>query len=267
MSFIYSLLLKFLYPTSLCLVLLLAAAALQKRKVASRICFWLAVAVLLICGNGWVDSALARHLERQYPPLTSQPSTLNPQPSGADCILVLGGGTLAKIPPRPTVEVSEAGDRVLYAAHLYRQGKAPRVICTGNVGTGGVAPHPEAEDMAELLEMVGVPANAIILETNASNTHQHAKNLYALLRERQFHRVLLVTSAMHMPRSMGVFQKDCAGIEFIPAPTDFRVPDRIPAPWYHALNALVPTPSNLVLFSDAMHEYVGIAWYKVRGWM
>jgi uncharacterized SAM-binding protein YcdF (DUF218 family) len=278
MSFLYSLLLKFLYPTSLCLVLLLASAALQKRKVASRICFWLAVAILVVCGNGWVDAALVRHLERQYPPLTSQPSTLNPQPrvagsewqvaraSEADCILVLGGGTVAKIPPRPTVEVSEAGDRVLYAAHLYRQGIAPRVICTGNVGTGGVASHPEAEDMKELLVMVGVPADAIILETDAANTHEHAKNLQALLRERNFKRVLLVTSAMHMPRSMGVFKKDCAGIEFIPAPTDFRIAEQIPAPWYQDLKALVPTPSNLLLFSEAMHEYVGIAWYRVRGW-
>jgi uncharacterized SAM-binding protein YcdF (DUF218 family) len=182
---------------------------------------------------------------------------------------VLGGGTEAKIPPRPTVEVKEAGDRVLYAAHLYRQGKAPRVICTGNVGTGGVALHPEAEDMKELLELVGVPANAIILETNASSTHQHAKNLQVLLRERSFQRVLLVTSAMHMPRAMGVFKKESAGtgIEFIAAPTDFRITEPIPAPWYQRLKGLVPTPSNLVLFSEAMHEYVGMAWYKVRGWM
>jgi len=77
-------------------VLLLAAAVLQRRKVASRICFWLAVAVLLVCGNGWVDAALARHLERQYPSLASQPSTLSPQPPQADCIVVLGGGTVEK---------------------------------------------------------------------------------------------------------------------------------------------------------------------------
>jgi uncharacterized SAM-binding protein YcdF (DUF218 family) len=96
------------------------------------------------------------------------------------------------------------------------------VICTGNVATGGVALRSEAEDMRELLEMVGVPADAIILETDASNTHQHAKNLQALFRERNFQRVLLVTSAMHMPRAMGVFKKDCADVEFIPAPTDFR---------------------------------------------
>jgi uncharacterized SAM-binding protein YcdF (DUF218 family) len=207
--------------TSMCLVLLLAEAALHKRKVAARICFWLAVAVLLVCGNGRVDAALARHLERRYLP---------PQPvPAADCILVLGGGTVAKIPSRPTVELNEKGGRVLYAAHLYRQGKAPRILCTGNVGTGGVALRPEAEDMKELLEMMGIPADAILLETRASDTHENAKNSLALLRERNFRRVLLVTSAMHMPRAMGVFKKNCGGIEFIPAPTDFRTAERIQA--------------------------------------
>ena len=109
MSFAYSFLLKLLYPTSVCLILLLGAAAFQKRKVASRICFWLAVAVLLVCGNGWVIGALARHLEWQnLPP--------NPVPQ-ADCILILSGGLQSRIPPRPTIEVGEAGDRVLYARY------------------------------------------------------------------------------------------------------------------------------------------------------
>jgi len=259
MSFLYSLFLKLLYPTSLCLVLLLAAAALRKHKVANRICFWLAVAILLAGGNGWLAAALTRHLERQYLPPHSLPM--------ADCILVLGGGTWAKIPPRPTVEVAEAGDRVLYGAYLYRQGKAPRLICTGNVGTGGVAFRPESEGMKELLELLGVPADAIIIEVHSGNTHQHGTNLRALLEERNFRRVLLVTSAMHMPRAVGVFKKECAGIEFIPAPTDFRITDPIPAPWYQELKAVVPTPSNFLLFSEAMHEYMGIGYYKLRGWM
>ena len=165
------------------------------------------------------------------------------------------------------MEVAEAGNRVLYAAHLYREGRAPRVVCTRNVGTGGFALQPESKDMKELLEMLGVPADAIITEVRSGSTHEHGTNLRALLEERNFRRVLLVTSAMHMPRAVGVFRKDCIGIEFIPAPTDFRITDPIPAPWYQELKAVVPTPSNLLLFSEAMHEYVGIVFYKLRGWM
>jgi uncharacterized SAM-binding protein YcdF (DUF218 family) len=121
--------------------------------------------------------------------------------------------------------------------------------------------------MAELLRSLGVPSEKIIVETNARNTHEHATILYPLLKEQRFRHVLLVTSAMHMPRSMGVFKRLCPGIEFIPAPTDFRAPERIPAPWYRTLKGFIPTPQNLLNFSEVMHEYLGIAYYKLRGWL
>ena len=259
MDWLYNISLKLLYPTSLCLVLLLAVAFLRKRKVATRICFWMAVAVLLVCGNGWLSGGLIRHLEWQYLPSNSV--------SEANCIVILSGGVLSRIPPRPTIEVGEAGDRVLYGAYLFRQGKAPRIVCTGNVATGGFAARPVSEDMAELLETLGVPKQAIITETKSGNTHEHAKNLYPVFQERGFTNVLLVTSAMHMPRSIGAFRRLCPGIEFIAAPTDFRVTEGIPKPWYSKATALIPTPKNLSDFSEAMHEYLGLAYYKLRGWM
>jgi uncharacterized SAM-binding protein YcdF (DUF218 family) len=184
----------------------------------------------------------------------------------ADCILVLGGGTAPKIPPRPTVEVTEAGDRVLYAAYLFRNGKAPRILCTAGIATGGIGPRPEAEDMAELLDNLGVPKSVIVKETAARNTHEHGSNLYPMLQKLGVKRVLLVTSALHMPRAMGVFKRSCPDIEFIPAPTDFRIVD-LDLPWYRQIVNLIPTPSSYVQFSETMHEYVGMAWYRVRGWM
>ena len=177
--------------------------------------------VLAVCGNGWVVAGMIRHLEGQYLPPQSMPT--------ADAILVLSGGVLGRTPPRQSVEIGDAGDRILYGAELYRQGKAPNIICTGNVATGGLAPRPAAEDMAELLRLLGIPASAIATEIKSENTHDHAVNLCPLLQERQMHRVLLVTSAMHMPRSVGVFRRLCPAIEFVPAPTDFRVPFGLPA--------------------------------------
>ncbi len=260
MSFLYSLLLKLLYPTSVCQVLLAGAVVFRKRKTLCRACFALAVGMLLICGNGWLIRGLTKHLEWQYLPL-------NPVPH-ADCIVVLSGGILSRIPPRPTVEVADAGDRVLYGAYLFHQGLAPHIICTGNVATGGIAPRPAAEDMAELLVMLGVPREAIIKETKAENTREHAKYLYPILQQRGFKRVLLVTSAMHMPRSVGVFRHLCPGIEFIPAPTDFHVTESlVTIPWYRKITILIPTPGHLEAFPEATHEYLGIAYYKMRGWM
>ncbi len=259
MAFLYSVFLKLLYPTSVSLILLLAAAGLRKWKAFSRVCFWLGIAVLVVCGNGWVVGAMEKHLEwENLPP--------DPVPQ-ADCIVVLSGGILPRQPPRPTVEVDDAGDRVLYGAYLYREHKAPWIICTGDVATGAVAAHPVSEDMAEFLRTLGVPDSAIITETKSQNTHDHAKYLCPVFKERGFKRVLLVTSAMHMPRALGVFRRRCPDIQFIPAPTDFHVTKGIPVAWYRHLVALIPTPRHLLDFSEAMHEYLGMAYYRMRGWM
>jgi uncharacterized SAM-binding protein YcdF (DUF218 family) len=204
LGFLYSVLLKLLYPTSVAIVLLIAAA-LVRRAALRRLFYLVALAVLLICGNGCVVRSLVLHLEAMHP-------APDPVPS-ADTILVLSGGIHAKTPPRPTVEVSEAGDRVLYGAELYRRGKAPQIICTGDLGTGAIGPRPEAEDMAELLRMIGISDSAIVLETKAQNTHEHAVNLCPIFEERKIQRVLLVTTAMHMPRSIGVFRHSCPAVE------------------------------------------------------
>jgi len=120
--------------------------------------------------------------------------------------------------------------------------------------------------MAEFLELLSLPEDAILTEGGSSNTHQHAVNLKPMFAERKIKTVLLVTSAMHMPRSMGVFRRECPDVEFIPAPTDFRVVDR-PLPWYRQLVGFIPTPSNLVGCNEMSHEYLGMAYYRLRGWM
>jgi uncharacterized SAM-binding protein YcdF (DUF218 family) len=259
MAFLYSLLLKLLYPTSITLLLLAAAALLPHRHTARRVCRTVAVLVLLVSGNGFVVADLTRRLEGQYLPRDPVPH--------ADAIVVLSGGVLGKMPPRPSIEVGDAGDRLLYGAALFKQGKAPQIICTGNVATGGLAGRPASEDMAELLTLVGIPDQAIVTETRSENTHDHAVLLCPILQERGAARVLLVTSAMHMPRAMGVFRRECPAVEFIAAPTDFRRPYDVPMAWYRKSVALLPTPQSLLDFSDAAHEYLGIAYYTMRGWM
>lgn len=259
MSFFYRVFVGLIQPPSLCLLLLVAAACLKRHKVPNRICFWAAWIILFFSGNEWVVRGLAGHLEHEYLPTDSVPEV--------DCILVLSGGTLGRLAPRPTIEVDNAGDRVLYGAYLYRQRRAPYIVCTGGTATGEIVLRPAADDMADLLEVLGVPKEAIIKETKARNTHEHAINLHGLFTERGFKRILLVTSAMHMPRAMGVFKRLCPGIKFIAAPTDFRVTSEPAKPWYDVVISVIPTPHRLLDFSEALHEYFGIFYYRIRGWM
>jgi uncharacterized SAM-binding protein YcdF (DUF218 family) len=255
-GYLYSLLLKLLYPTSVALVFLMAALAVKRWR---RIAVALAAAALLVGGNGWVVHAMMRGLEWQYLPPEPVPN--------ADAILILSGGILSRTPPRTTIEVGDPGDRVLYGGELFREGRAPLVICTGHTGTGGIAARPQAEDMADLLVTVGVPRDAIMLEKKAQNTYQHAVNLCPVFEQRGIRRVLLVTSALHMPRSLGVFRRSCPSVDYVPAPTDFRATYDEPTVWYREMTHLWPTPRTLMDFSDAAHEYVGMLYYSVRGWM
>ena len=258
MSFAYSIFLKLLHPTSLSLILLLGSAVFRRRERVRRGLFWGGIGILVICGNGLLWRGPSRHLERQYLPVGPLPK--------AEAILILSGGVERRLPPRPTVEVGEAGDRLLYGAYLYRSGLAPVVICTGGSATGGAGSRSLAAEMVEFLSLLGLPKEKMLTEGESSNTHEHAVNLGPLFKERKIKRVLLVTSALHMPRSVGVFRRLCPEVEFIPAPTDFRVVDQ-PRPWYREVAGMIPTPGNLVGFSEMFHEYLGMVEYRVRGWM
>jgi uncharacterized SAM-binding protein YcdF (DUF218 family) len=189
----------------------------------------------------------------------------------AEAIVVLGGGTESAQYPRPLVEVNSAGDRVIYAAQLYHQGKAPVILLSGGNITwlGGRTTTP-AQDMAELMEMLNVPAEAVWLQSESENTRDDAELSVQMLKERGVRRILLVTSAIHMPRSMALFEH--LEIEAIPAPTDYTITqagwDNLFAPDPQAfLVNIMPNASSLSLTTNALKEYLGLLVYRLRGWL
>lgn len=217
--------------------------------------------VLLLASNNWVANGLVKSLEWQQIPPKTLPT--------ADAIVILGGATKSAFPPRPGVDLSEQGDRVLYGAQLYREGKAPVVISSGGrIDWRGGGPS-ESADMAQILKTVGVPSSAILQDPTSLNTHQNAVNVKKIMQERGIRRILLVTSAMHMPRSLRIFQRQ--GIEAIPAPTDFLVsqqeleePNSSPQA---TVLSLVPDADRLEMTTRALKEYVGSLVYRLRGWL
>ncbi|NEN96026.1 MAG: YdcF family protein [Moorea sp. SIO1F2] len=278
--FISKLLPLFLYPLGLACVLLVVALVMSWRNPRwVPIPVALALIVLLVSSNTWVTNSLIRSLEWQYLPTSELPE--------ADVIVILGGATKPPFPPRPTPEVDEAGDRVLYGAQLYREGKAPWVIPAGGRIVWGSSSNnssqrlssqsaqssqrlaPESEDMAQILEDLGVPRVAIIQESRSLNTHQNAVNVRKILDQRDLRKVLLVTSAIHMPRSVLVFRRQ--GIDVIPAPTDFLVSqyelDEPNSSSQAALLHSLPNADQLSRITRAIKEYIGIVAYRIRGWV
>ena len=123
--------------------------------------------------------------------------------------------------------------------------------------------------MAEALVSMGVPPEAIIEENRSRNTWENVVNIQALLDDAGADDLILVTSALHMPRSLAIFRTQ--GLDPIPAPTDFLV---TAADWEFFLRPdvevqlfnLIPSADDLRLTSMALKELIGMAVYRLRGW-
>jgi len=222
----------------------------------------LALVILLLASNGWVERLVIQSLEWENLPQAELPT--------AEAIVILGGGVRATSPPRPFVEVNEAGDRVIYGAKLYRDKKAPLIITSGGrVNWRGGGDNAESTDMATLLELFGVPKTAILEDKTSLNTYENAVNVQKILLEKKIGQVLLVTSAMHMKRSLLIFQH--LGMKVIPAPTDFLVTQQYlqePSNSFEAIVLnLLPDSDRLQDLTRALKEYMGIAIYRLRGYL
>jgi uncharacterized SAM-binding protein YcdF (DUF218 family) len=251
------------YPVGLSCILLIGVLILKQRKNAQKALVVIALLVLWVSGNRWVAFGLMRSLEWQHIP--------EGEISPADVIVVLGGGTSEMDYPRPMIELGSAGNRVLYTAKLFRDGKAPRILLSGGtISWDGNNPTTPAEQMGVLLEFMGIPADSLLYQDRSQNTYEDALYSAALVKEKGINKIILVTSAFHMPRALALFEKQ--GIEVIPAPTDFRVTvsswnDNLDMNLESFMVNTLPNVSNTSLFTTAMKEYIGIFVYTLRGWM
>jgi len=201
-----------------------------------------AICLLLVLSSGKTAAALSGPLEYAYPKAPAPGAD-----SAAKAIVVLAAYAAddpnMPLSSRPN---SSALFRIVEAVHLWRACGQCSVIVTGV--------NPTTKVMGESLVALGIPSGQLRIDSEAANTYGSAVNMRTLLGEQPFY---LVTSAAHMPRSMGVFLKQ--GLRPIAAPTDHQVPAVVAqADW---------APSSLSLyFTDlAMHEHIGMLWYRLTG--
>jgi uncharacterized SAM-binding protein YcdF (DUF218 family) len=240
-----------LYPLGLSLVLLAIAIVAWNRLRISRWLGFAALLLLVVFSSPAGSGALLRSLENQYPD-TSVASL-----SGAQAIVVLGGNIHMPGARHANSSLIDESDRLLQALRLYRAGRAPIVVCSGGAATEDAS---EAQVMSRLLQEWGMPSEAILLESRSLNTRENALFTYPLLKARNIRHILLVTSAIHMPRAAAVFRK--AGFEVIPAPADFRTG------WgtKPAFFGLLPEAGYLAKSDRALKEWIGLLVYRLRGW-
>lgn len=158
-----------------------------------------------------ISLLLVRHLEAPYPAVDAR------KMPAADVIVVLGGGLAPPSRGALYPNMNEAADRVWHASRLFHAGKAPLIVATGG-SDPEVAETSAAAVTKELLGETGVPESQVLLVPWSRTTQEDAELTAALLRERRVGRILLVTSALHMRRSLAEFER--VGFHAIPAATD-----------------------------------------------
>lgn len=242
-------------PLNLCITLLVIGAVLfmlRQRKTAffvaisglSWALFWSLPASSLWAG-GRLEQLYSHH----------SPSNM-PQ---AQAIVVLGGSTANNrqnwFEP---YDSATAASRVDTAAVLYKAHRAPLIIVSGAALEGKVS---EAQIMANALTQQAIPPEAVVLESRSFTTYENAVYTAQALRQRNIQQVLLVTSALHMPRAMAVFKKQ--GIDAIAAPSA----PQIVVPGGQGFSFWQPNIRALEASRSIVKEYVGLLVYWLRGWI
>lgn len=234
-----------LVPSNACLLLAVlggvAFTVPATRRAAPRVVAT-ALLFLLALSSGWTATALLAPLEHAH-----APALLRDGDPAAHAIVVLGAYAAPESDLPMSSWPNDAGlFRVVEAIHLRDRCSGCRMFVTGST--------PTVNAMASVLVSLGAPADDVHIDGAANTTAASARNLADRLRGTPF---FLVTSAGHMPRALLAFRAQ--GLQPRPAPTDYRAPLSLASanPW--------PTPHSLVLSDLAVHEYLGILWYRLQG--
>jgi uncharacterized SAM-binding protein YcdF (DUF218 family) len=211
-----------------------------------------AVVLLAVAGFSPLGKLLLYPLESRFPPW-------NPAQGAPDGIIVLGGSIDPDLSSeRETPIVRSAADRIVAAAALARKYPNARVLFTGGSANLISNDAKEADYAAVIFESLGVDKSRLIMERQSRNTVENAEFSKALVAPKPGERWLLVTSAFHMPRSVGLFRK--AGFPVEPYPVDWRVGSRS-----DAFSFTHVASEGLSRTDIAVREWIGLIAYRATG--
>jgi len=233
-------------PGCFIIVLFLVFIFLPRKK---KIFPFLVLLFLYLLSIQPVSDLLMKPLENAYPPLSPEFNRDWPQ-----AVVILGGGTIQGSPEAGAGQdalTSDAMKRVVYAFSLRDTFNVPFVFSGGKVFEYGQ--EPEALTAGRLLISLGLPDKRLILETGSRNTWENARETMKL----GFEKVVLVTSAYHVKRSVYCFNRH--GISVLAAPTDYKCDRRRNYDFF----SFMPKMSDLSNSYLALHEYVGLLIYRV----
>ncbi|MCH9808419.1 MAG: YdcF family protein [Alphaproteobacteria bacterium] len=247
----------FAQPSSLCAMALVAGFLVLALTRLRRLGFSLAFGGLtLLLAGGFlpIGNYLVLPLEQRF---ANEQLPTAAQPVAG--IIILGGFEDGWVSAgREGLAINEAAERLTEGVRLARRWPQAKVVFTGGVGGLIVRGTDAAGPVGKYLEDVGIARDRIKLEPRARNTQENATFAKDLLKPRSGQRWLLVTSAYHMPRSIGVFR--AAGFGVIAAPVDYRTRDS-----RDLVRMFSSIPAGLERFDLGVREWIGLIGYRLTG--
>jgi uncharacterized SAM-binding protein YcdF (DUF218 family) len=239
-------------PTSLAFLIAGLALLTIKRRKSAMVAICMGVGILLVFGYGLFTKPALYSLERTYAPLIVE--QLDPKVRDEiRHVIILGSGHVSDPDLPKTAQIGGSSlFRLVEGVRIYRELPGSKlVIC------GGVIPDPvtNASVVGDVARQIGIPARDIVVEERPSDTVEEARLLQRLLGRTPF---VLVTSAAHMKRAMGIFQG--FGMQPVPAPTDFIIKNKPGG----TIESWLPGCGNLWISQRVIYEWLGGKWVWMK---
>ncbi|WP_375460537.1 YdcF family protein [uncultured Enterovirga sp.] len=238
-------------PSNLLVILALLGALAGARRWGRRLCL---ASLLLLAFLGLAPAGfwLLLPLENRFPAFGDDSGSV----AG---VIVLGGAVHPNTGfARGQLVVGDAAERVIAMADLARRYPQARIVFSGGNGALIKGGKPEADAVERFAPTLGIEASRIIFENRSRTTAENAGEVRRLVTPQPGERWLLVTSAWHMPRAMGVFR--AVGFAVTPYPVDYRSGARS-----DLLAAGSSMASSIDRFDLAVREWVGLVIYRLSG--
>lgn len=212
-----------------------------------------ALAVLYLFSNDLVANALWRSIEA--PPQT----TMRPGET-YDAVIVLGGLLEDRaMAAHGMASYNDNVDRLIAARDVLVNGRAARALLSGGDGNPDQSGLQEAQVLADQLVAWGIPRERLVVEIQSRNTRENAVEAEKIARREGWKKILLITSAFHMPRAHGCFR--AVGLDVDTLAVDMRS-HRAPV----AINRFLPRTASLNTCAAAIRELAGRLIYRLRGY-
>jgi uncharacterized SAM-binding protein YcdF (DUF218 family) len=228
------------------------ALLLTRYARAGRRLAVVSLVLIAVLGLSPIGNALIIPLEQRFPPWNGSGES----PAG---IVVLGGAISPDISTaRNVVALNESAERVAVVAELARRYPDAKILFSGGSGALLYGEGIEADFALRLLQSFGITRERILLDSRSRNTVENARFSREIAQPKAGERWLLITSAYHMPRAVGVFRKAGFPVEAYPADWRTRGSEDMLRPFFTVGDGLRRTDT-------AMREWVGLAVYWLTG--